>query len=131
MRWINRSTWEKWGNLGGDKTAPELRYLKLKATEGHPWLARLWGACRAHLIATEMQMFTEVFFLEQCEPLNTCHSWFPAVQRKSWGKGDEGTSGKFLELAKKQIKDMDFKIFQRHGIFFGATVLGSVPPLLQ
>lgn len=65
VTWTNRSTREKWGNLGGDKTAPELRCLKLKAPERHPWLDRLWGACRVHLIATEMQIYTEIFFLEQ------------------------------------------------------------------
>lgn len=119
------------GKPGGDKTAPELRCLKLKAPESHPWLDRLWGACRVHLTATEMHIYTELFFLEQSVSPSIHVSPGSQQSRGSLrGKGVEGTSGKFLELAKKQITDMDFRISQRQGIF-GATVLGSVPPLMQ
>lgn len=77
VTWTNRNSREKWGNLGGDKMAPELRYMKLKAPERQLWLDRLWGACRVHLIATEMQIYTEGFFFflrTECESLNTHHS---------------------------------------------------------
>lgn len=60
----NRNTREKWGNLGGAKP-PELRCLKLKAPERHPWTDRLWGACRVHLIATEIQIYKGFSFLGQ------------------------------------------------------------------